>query len=82
MEESVATAVGAMVALAVEESVVAAVVATVVIAVAVAMEELVVVAMVAAVVAAIAIAGDYDCCLLYWIYYFIVVDILFYCVES
>ena len=46
---------------------------------AVAVEELV-----AATVATVtlAVVGGCDCCLLYRIYYFIVMDILFYCVKS
>ena len=39
----------------------------------------VVVAVAAATIVAMAVEGSCDCCLLYRIYYFIVVDILFYC---
>ena len=33
----------------------------------------------AAVAVAVAVTSGCDCCLLWWIYYFIVVNILFYC---
>ena len=45
-------------------------------------ESLVAAGAVAVAATAVAVEGGYDCCLLYMIYYFIVVDILFYCVKS
>ena len=58
-----------MAAVAAEDSVVATAVK----------ESLMAVATVAAMAVAVAVEGGCDCCLLYRIYYFIVVDILFYC---
>ena len=61
---------------AVEESVAVAVVVAVAAAV---VKESFVAAAAVAVAVAVAVEGGCDCCLLYRIYYFIVVAILFYC---